>query len=67
MEEKCPRCGSEELMKGKLESAYGVAFIPEGQKGIVKKSSYVTALACKKCGAVFGLELADDPIKLTDK
>lgn len=52
---------------GLLESAYGVGFIPEGQKGLVKKSSMITALACKKCGAVFGFELTDKPVKLTDR
>ncbi len=66
MENKCPCCGSEEIMTGSLESAYGVAFIPDGQKGLVKKSSTVSALACRKCGAVFGFRLTDKPIKLTD-
>ena len=43
--EKCPYCGNEGIMNGKLESPYGVAFIPDGQKGLVKKSSMISALA----------------------
>lgn len=66
MENKCPYCGNEDIISGTLETAYGVGFIPEGQKGLVKKSSMISALACKKCGAVFGFKLTDKPVKLTD-
>ncbi len=66
MEKKCPECGSEEIIKGKLAASNGCVFIAETETGFVKKSSLVSALACKKCGAVFGLKLSDKPVKLTD-
>lgn len=64
--EKCPECGSEEIIEGKLSAMSGVVFIPETEKGAIKKSSLISAFACKKCGAVFGLKLTDKPVKLTD-
>lgn len=66
MDNKCPNCGCEEIIKGDFGSFGGLVFIPEGQGGVIKKSSYVNALACKKCGTVFGLKLADKPNKLTE-
>ncbi|MBQ8170434.1 MAG: hypothetical protein IJZ95_00450 [Oscillospiraceae bacterium] len=68
MERKCPVCGSTEIITGTLLSTGGVVFTPEDQPvtRIIKKSSYIKALACKKCGEVFGFKLADIPTKLTD-
>ncbi len=53
-------------MKGALSSTGGVVFAPEKQSGLFKKCAYVNALACKRCGTVFALKLADNPDKLTD-
>ncbi|MBQ5561977.1 MAG: transcription initiation factor TFIIIB [Clostridia bacterium] len=66
MENKCPFCGNEKIINGKLESTGGLVFLPNDQKGLVKKSSYISALACEKCGAVFGMKLTDKPCKLTN-
>ena len=66
MEYKCPCCVSGEIINGTLEAAYRVVFVPENQKGSVRKSSLISALACKKCGAVFGMKPTDKPLKLTD-
>ncbi|MBR1383431.1 MAG: hypothetical protein IJ555_06420 [Ruminococcus sp.] len=66
MDNRCPECGSEDIIEGKLNGAYGVVFIPENESGLIKKSSYIKADACRKCGAVFGLKLTDKPNKLTE-
>ena len=63
---RCPDCGSSDIMKGALCSTGGVVFAPEKQSGLFKKCAYVNALACKRCGTVFALKLADNPDKLTD-
>lgn len=57
MDKKCEKCGSANITKGKLVGYSGVVFISENTKGIVKKSSAVTAYACKDCGCVFELGL----------
>lgn len=62
----CPECGSTEIMRGDIRSTGGCTFIPEGQNGLKLKSAFISANACKKCGAVFGLRLMDKPNKLTD-
>ncbi len=67
MTAKCPKCGSEKIMQGELSSFGGFVFIPENEKGLVKKSSFITAGACKECGAVFDISLTDKPNKLTDR
>ncbi len=67
MENKCPDCGCDEIIKGELMSYGGLTFVPQDQKGLVKKSSNIYALACKKCGTVFGLKLSDKPSKLTER
>ncbi|MBD5169104.1 MAG: transcription initiation factor TFIIIB [Oscillibacter sp.] len=64
---KCPKCGSEDIMNGNLTSPYGFVFIPDTQKSLVKKSSYIVCSACKECGSVFDLTLTDKPNKLTHK
>ncbi|MCR5684505.1 MAG: PF20097 family protein [Lachnospiraceae bacterium] len=63
---KCPECNSDELIEGLLSASMGLTFIPDDEKGFIKKSSLVSALACRKCGAVFGLRLKNKPDKLTD-
>lgn len=63
---KCPNCGSEEIIQGDLISYGGVTFIPQEQTGLIKKSSYICASACKKCGTVFNFKLTDKPTKLTE-
>ncbi|MDE6261404.1 MAG: hypothetical protein K2M42_11225 [Oscillospiraceae bacterium] len=64
---KCPKCGSVDIMSGSLSSAYGLVFIPDAEKGFVKKSSTIVCCACKDCGSVFDLVLTDKPNKLTSK
>ena len=64
---RCPKCGSEEVMSGDLTASYGFTFIPDTQKGMVKKCSFLTCSACKDCGAVFDLTLTDKPNKLTNR
>lgn len=63
----CPNCKSEKVLFGKLVSTGGFVFIPEGENGIFKKSSYVSACACQKCGKVFDLFLEEKPRNLTIK
>lgn len=63
---KCPKCGSRDTIRGSLSASFGVTFIPENEKGVVKKSSFINCCACKDCGAVFDLSLADKPAKLTN-
>ena len=68
MELKCPVCGSTEIITGYLQSSGGVVFIPRAENEIFfKKSSFIDANACKKCGEVFGFKLTDSPSKLTDR
>lgn len=64
---KCPQCGASDIINGSLSSTGGMVFIPEGETGMVKKSAYITACACKKCGTVFGFRLSDKPHKLTEE
>jgi RNA polymerase subunit RPABC4/transcription elongation factor Spt4 len=67
-EKVCPTCGSTDIMEGDLSSTGGFVFIPESERGkFLMKSSYMTASACRSCGAVFGLRLTDTPNKLTNK
>lgn len=66
MENKCPNCGCEKVINGDLVSTGGLVFVPENQNWLIKKSSYITAIACKKCGTIFGLKLSDKPSKLTE-
>ena len=62
----CPVCGSSNVFDGKLSSTGGFVFIPEEEKGkFLQRSSFMTASACRDCGAVFGLRLTDHPNKLT--
>ena len=64
---KCPRCGGEDILNGSLTAPYGFTFIPDTQNKVFKKSSYIVCSACKDCGAVFDLTLADQPNKLTSR
>ena len=67
MERKCPECGSTEVMEGTLNAMGGMAFVPCGQDRVILHGSYLQALACRKCGAVFGFTLTDKPYHLTDR
>ena len=62
---KCPKCGSDDIIKGDLLSPGGVVFAPECQTEPIRIFSGMTALACRNCGTVFGFELTDKPEKLT--
>ena len=55
----CPECGSDEIIEGDLMAMDGVAFVPAVQDTVVPRGCRVRALACRKCGAVFGLRLKD--------
>ena len=66
MEKKCPECGCTELIEGTLGAMDGVAFIPSNQDRLFLHGSHIRALACRKCGAVFGLTLTNRPHHLTD-
>lgn len=45
----------------------GVAFVPVNQDRRILHGSYIRALACRKCGAVFGFTLTNRPHHLTDR
>ena len=66
MEKKCPECGCTELIEGTLGAMDGVAFIPSNQDRLFLHGSHIRALACRKCGAVFGFTLTNRPHRLTD-
>lgn len=57
MEIKCEKCGSTNIVQGKLVSGYAVTFVPINQKGAIKQSSPVLACACKDCGNIFNIRL----------
>ena len=65
--EKCPNCGLDALICGELVSTGGIVFVPYEQQGTEKQCSYISALACRKCGTVFGFKLLDKPAKITDR
>jgi len=54
--QKCPKCGSTDIVDGKLlpalvgtlERPY-LTFFPEG-KNFLKKGAYVISYACRSCG-----------------
>lgn len=55
----CPECGGREIMEGDLQAREGLAFVPAVQKTVIPRGCGVRALACKKCGAVFGFRLTN--------
>lgn len=57
MEIRCEKCGSTNIVKGKLVASGGVSFIPDSEKGIVKQSAGVMCCACNDCGCIFNLRL----------
>ncbi len=64
MENKCEKCGSTNIKRGKLIAYSGVTFIPDDSKGhIIKKTSAVVSYACLNCGCLFGFEL-EEPEKI---
>ena len=56
---RCPECGSDKIIEGDLMATAGVAFVPAIQETVVPRGCGVRALACRKCGAVFGLRRKD--------
>ena len=56
---RCPECGSDESIEGDLTALEGVAFVPAIQDRVIPRGCGVRALACRKCGSVFGLKLKD--------
>ena len=56
---RCPECGSNEIVEGDLMAMEGVGFVPVVQDTVVPRGCGIRALACRKCGAVFGLRLND--------
>ena len=66
MEKKCPERGCTKLIEGTLGAMDGVAFIPCNQDRLFLHGSHIRALACRKCGAVFGFTLTNRPHHLTD-
>ncbi|MBR7161453.1 MAG: hypothetical protein IKD07_03470, partial [Clostridia bacterium] len=59
MHEKCPKCGSVNLMEGKLSTGTGglVFVTKKSQKKLPFSRSFsaLTAKGCKECGAVFDI------------
>ena len=64
MNEKCPKCGSGNIMEGKLSTGMGglVFVVKESQKQLPFTHNYsmLTAKGCRECGAVFDIYM-DDP------
>ena len=64
MNNKCPSCGSVNVIKGKLSSGTGglVFTTKQSQKKLpfTKNYSTLTAKGCKECGTVFDIHM-DDP------
>ena len=56
---KCPECGSDAVMTGDLRAMDGCWFIPRGQTTAIQRGSRVYGVACRECGALFGLKLAN--------
>ena len=56
---KCPECGSDAVMTGDLRAMDGCWFIPRGQTKAIQRGSRVYGVACRECGALFGLKLAN--------
>lgn len=55
----CPECGGRDIVEGDLQAREGLAFVPTVQDRVIPRGCGVRALACRKCGAVFGLHLLD--------
>lgn len=64
---RCPECSSEEIVEGDLMAMSGVAFVPAVQDTVIPRGCGVRALACRKCGAVFGLRLNDRKHLIVEK
>lgn len=66
---KCEKCGSENVVEGKLSTGMGgLVFTTEkSQKKLpFIDNSVLTAKGCKDCGAVFDLRMAD-PQNINEK
>lgn len=59
MNNKCTKCGSEKIVKGKLSTGMGglVFTTEEAQKKLPFTQNYSTliAIGCKECGAIFDI------------
>lgn len=61
---RCPKCESNETLKIKFYTSYGLEVIPAVQsRKLFPKSSKIFARACVKCGHIFDLTL-ENPEKL---
>ena len=55
---KCPECGSERILDGKLQGYGGVVFIEKGTENKLRPNAYKTECkACLDCGTVFDLHI----------
>lgn len=65
---KCEKCGSENVIKGKLSTGLGgLVFATEKEQKklpLTKKYSTLTAYACMDCGYVFNITL-NNPENIT--
>ena len=55
---KCPLCGSENILDGKLVSYGAIAFVEKGTENTLRPNAYKTECkGCLDCGHIFGLHL----------
>ena len=58
---KCEKCGSDNVIKGKLSTGFGgLVFTTEQSQSKIpfsKNYSVLTAKGCKDCGAVFDIRM----------
>ena len=70
MNNKCTKCGSENIVEGKLSTGMGglVFTTEEAQKKLPFTQSYSTliAIGCKECGAIFDIHM-DNPQAIDEK
>jgi len=55
---KCPECGGENIIEGRLNSHFPVVFIKKGTENKLRPESYkVESKACTDCGKMFDLRI----------
>lgn len=55
---KCPQCGSERIIDGKLAGYYGVVFVEKGTENKLRPNTFKTECkGCMDCGHIFDLHL----------
>lgn len=55
---KCPLCGSENILDGKLVSYGAVAFVEKGTENKLRPNAFKTECkGCLDCGHIFDLRL----------